>query len=125
VHPKKVLPNKPIFLANFQLVKQFFGKNFFWVHFLLRSYVNLVKQFFGQNFFLGALFTKIICKFLKSVRKDGLFDAPFDLFKEIKFSSLFENLKGQKWKKPPANIGDQPPVFSLSPRLSPVCSLFT
>jgi hypothetical protein len=26
--------------------------------------------------------------FLKSVRKDGFFDAPFDLFKEKKFSSL-------------------------------------
>jgi hypothetical protein len=37
---------------------------------------------------LGALFTKVICTFLKSVQKDGFFDAPFDLFKEKKFSSL-------------------------------------
>jgi hypothetical protein len=33
-------------------------------------------------------FTKVICTFLKSVRKDGFFDAPYDLFKEKKFSSL-------------------------------------
>jgi hypothetical protein len=44
--------------------------------------------------------------FLKSVRKDGFFDGPFDLFKEKKFSSFkgtmnfFKNWKGQKWKKP-------------------------
>jgi hypothetical protein len=31
---------------------------------------------------LGALFTKVMCTFLKSVRKDEFFDAPFDLFKE-------------------------------------------
>jgi hypothetical protein len=37
--------------------------------------------------FLG-LFIKVICTFLKSVRKDGFFDARFDLFKEKKFSSL-------------------------------------
>jgi hypothetical protein len=33
---------------------------------------------------LGTLFTKVICTFLKSLRKDGFFDAPFDLFKEKK-----------------------------------------
>jgi hypothetical protein len=37
---------------------------------------------------MGALFTKAICTFLKSVQKDECFDAPFDLFKEKKFSSL-------------------------------------
>ncbi len=41
---------------------------------------------------------------MKSVRRGGFFDAPFDLFKEKKFSSLrrdfIENWKGQKWKKP-------------------------
>jgi hypothetical protein len=37
---------------------------------------------------LGAHFTKVICTFFKSVRKDGFFDAPIDLFKEKKFSSL-------------------------------------
>jgi hypothetical protein len=54
---------------------------------------------------LGALFIKVISTFLKSVRKDGFFDAPFDLFKEKKFSSLRRDNelgaeKGQKWKKP-------------------------
>ena len=56
---------------------------------------------------MGALFTKVICTFLKSVRKAGFFDAPFYLFKEKKFSSLrrdnelFKRAeKGQKWKKP-------------------------
>jgi hypothetical protein len=43
---------------------------------------------FWLKLFLGALFTKVICTFLKSVRKDGFFDAPFDLFKEKKFTSL-------------------------------------
>jgi hypothetical protein len=38
--------------------------------------------------------------------KRGFFDAPFDLFKEKGFHliegtmKLYENLKGQKWKKP-------------------------
>jgi hypothetical protein len=39
---------------------------------------------------LDALFTKVICTFLKSVRKDGFFDAPFDLFKEKKSFQLLE-----------------------------------
>jgi hypothetical protein len=43
---------------------------------------------FWLKLFLDALFTKVICTFLKSVRKDKFFDAPFDLFKEKKFSSL-------------------------------------
>jgi hypothetical protein len=37
---------------------------------------------------LGALSTKVIYTFLKSVGKDGFFDAPCDLFKEKKLSSL-------------------------------------
>jgi hypothetical protein len=48
---------------------------------------QLIKQFLANTFF-GALFTKVICTFVKSVRKDGFFDAPFDLIKEKKFSSL-------------------------------------
>jgi hypothetical protein len=63
VHPKKVLLEKPIFFGKFSI-----GKIVFWL-----------------KLFLGALFTKVIFTFLKSVRKDG---APFDLFKEKKFSSL-------------------------------------
>ena len=63
--PKKVLPKKPIFLG-----------------------LSIGKIVFWQKLLLGALFTKVICTFLKSVRKDGFFDAPFDLFKEKKFSSL-------------------------------------
>ncbi len=43
--------------------------------------------------FLGALFTKVICTFLKSVRKDGFFYAPLDLFKEKKFSSLRRDIE--------------------------------
>ncbi len=62
MHPKKVLPKKPIFSI---------GKIVFWLKLLL-----------------GALFTKVICTFLKSVRKAGFFDALFDVFKEKKFSSL-------------------------------------
>ncbi len=34
---------------------------------------------------------KVLPKKPKSVRKDGFFDAPFDLFKEKKFSSLRRN----------------------------------
>ncbi len=64
MHPKKVLPKK-------DLDKFSIGKIVFWL-----------------KFFVGALFTKVICTFLKSVRKDGFFDAPLDLFKEKKFSSL-------------------------------------
>ncbi len=45
---------------------------------------NLV---FGPKTFLGALFTKDEFTFLKSVIKDIYFDTPFDLFKEMKFSS--------------------------------------
>ncbi len=67
--PKKVLPKKPV------------GKIVFWPKLLL-----------------VALFTTVICTFLKSVQKDGFFDAPFDLFKEKKFLSVrrnfFENWKG-------------------------------
>jgi hypothetical protein len=45
------------------------------------------KIVFGLNF-LGTLFAKVMCKFSKAVQKDGFFDAPLDLFKEKKFSSL-------------------------------------
>jgi hypothetical protein len=52
-------------------------------------------------------FTKVICTFLKLVRKDGFFDAPFDLCKEKKFSfhllegtmNLFEELKWSKMEE--------------------------
>jgi hypothetical protein len=66
--PKKVLPKKPIFLG-----------------------LSIGKIVFWQKLLLGALFTKVICTFFKAVRKDGFFDAPFDLFKEKKFSSLRRN----------------------------------
>ena len=66
MHPKKLLPKKPIF----------WGQIFNWKNSFL------AKTFFG---------CKVICTFLKSVRKDGFFDAPFDLFKEKKFSSLRRN----------------------------------
>ncbi len=61
------MPQKPIFLGGkFSIGKIVFWLKFFWV----------------------ALFTKVICTFLKSVWKHGFFDTPFDLFKEKKFSSL-------------------------------------
>jgi hypothetical protein len=66
VHPKKVLTKFFLDLGKFSI-----GRIVFWL-----------------KLFLGALFTKVKCTFLKSVRKDGFFDAPFDLFKEKKFSSL-------------------------------------
>jgi hypothetical protein len=56
--------------------------------FLRLGKIFISKKVFWQKLFLGALFTKVICTFLKSVRKDGFFDAPFDLFKEKKLSSL-------------------------------------
>jgi hypothetical protein len=49
---------------------------------------SIGKVAFWLKLFLGVLFTKVICTFLKSVQKDGFFDAPFDLFKEKKFSTL-------------------------------------
>ncbi len=49
---------------------------------------SIGKIVFWLKLFLGALFTRVICTFLKSVRKAGFFDAPFDLFKEKKCSSL-------------------------------------
>ncbi len=56
--------------------------------------------------FLGALFTKVICTFLKSVWRDGFFDTPFDLIKEKSFHLIvgsvctFCVLKSPKWKQP-------------------------
>ncbi len=82
--PKKILPKKPIFSI---------GNIVFWL-----------------KLFLGALFTKVICTFLKSVQKDGFFDAPFDLFKEKKFSSLrrdnelFKELKKVKNGRNRSNV---------------------
>jgi hypothetical protein len=50
---------------------------------------SIGKIVFWLKLFLGALFTKVICTFwVKSVRKDGFFYAPIDIFKENKFSSL-------------------------------------
>ena len=49
---------------------------------------SIGKIVFWLKLFLGALFTKVTCTFLKSVQKAGFFDAPFDIFKEKKFSSL-------------------------------------
>jgi hypothetical protein len=53
---------------------------------------SIGKISFWLKLFLGALFTKVICTFFKSVRKDGFFDAPFDIFKEKK---VFISEKGQ------------------------------
>ncbi len=87
MHPKKFCPKNRFFRtwANFQI----------WL-----------------KLFLGALFTMVICTFLKSVRKDGYFYAPFYLFKEKKFSSLRRDNehflraeKDQKWKKPLSKNG--------------------
>jgi hypothetical protein len=66
------------------------------------------KWVFWAKLFLGALFTKVIFTFLKSVWKDGCFDTPFDLTKEKKFSShssvnvnfLWTKKKSPKWKQP-------------------------
>jgi hypothetical protein len=49
---------------------------------------SIAKIVFWLKLFLGPLFTKVISTVLKSVRKNGFFDAPFDLFKEKKLSSL-------------------------------------
>ena len=68
MHPKKVLPTND-FLRT--LLKFSIGKIVLWL-----------------KLFSGALFTKVICTFLKSGWKDRFFDVPFDLIKEKKFSSL-------------------------------------
>ncbi len=67
VHPKKVLAKK--------------------LFYQLKICLSPKKSVFWAKLFLGALFTKVICTFLKSVWKDGFFDTPFDLIKEKKFSS--------------------------------------
>jgi hypothetical protein len=66
--PKKSFAKKTIFLGLRQIFK--------WLNSFL------------AKIFLGALFTKVICTFLKSVRKGGFFIAPFDLFKEKNFHLL-------------------------------------
>jgi hypothetical protein len=77
--PKKVLPKNLIF--------------------------SIAKIVFWLILFLGALFAKVICTFLKSVRKDGFLDAPFDLFKEKSFHLLegtmnfFESCKRSKMEE--------------------------
>ncbi len=80
--PKNSFAQKPIIL---DLGKCSIGKIVFWL-----------KLFFGE------LFTRVICTFVRSVRKDGFLDAPFDLYKEKKFSSLRrdnELLWELKWSK--------------------------
>ncbi len=74
----------------------------------LRQIFNKYNRFLAKTFF-SALFTKVICTFLKSVRKNRFFDAPFNLFKEKKFSSLkwdkelFEELKRSKMEETAQN----------------------
>ncbi len=53
--------------------------------FLPKNYFTNWKS--PKKLFFGALFTKVICTFLKSVWKDGFFYTPFDIIKEKKFSS--------------------------------------
>ncbi len=84
MHPKKVLPKNRFF----------------------RTWANLLigKIVFWLKLCLGALFTKVICTFLKSVRKDGFFDAHSTYSKKKIFISLkgqwtfLRAEKGQKWK---------------------------
>ncbi len=47
----------------------------------------LKQSVFWAKLFLSVLFSKVMCTFLKSVRKDGFFDNPFDLIKEKKLLS--------------------------------------
>ncbi len=63
---KKSFAQKTIFLGTFSIGKTVFWLKLFWVHFLLRSYVHFWNQYEKTNFLI----------------------APFDLFKEKKFSSL-------------------------------------
>jgi hypothetical protein len=55
-----------------------------------RTWANLLigKIVFWLKLFLGALFTKVICTFLKSVRKDGFFDAHSTYSKKKSFHLL-------------------------------------
>ncbi len=86
MHPKKVLAKK--------------------LFYQLKICLSPKKSVFWAKLFWGALFTKIICTFLKSALEDGFFDASFDLIKEKKFSShskvsvYFYELKSPKWKQP-------------------------
>jgi hypothetical protein len=63
MHPKEVLPKKPIFLGLF----------------------TWQESIFFSKTFVGALFSCIKFTLLKSVCKDGFFDNPFAIFKEKKF----------------------------------------
>ncbi len=84
--------------------KSFAQKMIFWGLF------SIGKIVFWLKLFLGALFTRVICTFLKSVRKDRFFDDPFDLFKEKKCSSLrrdnelFWELKRSKMEETAQNF---------------------
>ena len=49
---------------------------------------SLGKIIFRPKLFLCALFTKVICTFFEISTKRRIFDAPFDLLREKKFSSL-------------------------------------
>ncbi len=81
----------PSFLTDFKNVHMTFGKSapkkvlakkpFY----QLKICEVLRKICFWATLFLGALFTKVICTFLKSVWKDVFFDTPFDLIKEKSF----------------------------------------
>ncbi len=59
------------------------------------------KSVFWAKLFLGALFTKVICTFFKSVWKDGFFDTTFDLIKEKKLSSFSRVSVYLLWNKKP------------------------
>ncbi len=96
----------PFFHTDFKNVHMTFVKSVPKKSFAQKTDFSIAKIVFWLKL-LGALFTKVICTFLKSVRKDEFFDAPFDLFKEKKFSSLRRDNelflraeKGQKSKKP-------------------------
>ncbi len=82
----------PFFHTDFKnvhmtLVKSATKKSFSQKNEFFRTFkFSIAKIVFWLKLFLGALFTKVICTVLKSVRKDGFFYAPFD--QEKKFSSL-------------------------------------
>ncbi len=67
VPKKKFCPKKPIFLGKF----------------------SIAKIVFWLKHFLGAIFTKVICTFLKSVRKEG-FLIPHSTYSKKKSFHLLE-----------------------------------
>ncbi len=57
--------------------------------FLGLSKFSIGKIVFVDKIFFGCTFYhKVVCTFLKSIQKDGFFDAPFDLFKQKSFHLL-------------------------------------